>query len=259
MIDPNNLTGRDRSFDGLADKFERNIYGTSKGRLRHELLQYQLRPWLPEQTVLDVIDVGGGTGEMAQVMLRAGHNVLLNDISEDVLRLARAKLTDSPRVRFHQGDLNSLLDANERAALVICHAVLEWTHQPRKIVHSLAQLIRPGGLLSLSFFNADAALFSNAVYGNFDYIERGLKVKRQVKLNPQNPQRPQEVLQWVSEAGLSVYASAGVRCFHDYLRDRTHQVEKYDELFALEKRLGAIEPYKWLGRYFHIIAKAPES
>ncbi len=32
--------------------------------------------------------------------------------------------------------------------------------------------MKPGARLSLSFFNQDANLFANAIYGNFDYIAK---------------------------------------------------------------------------------------
>ena len=34
---------QDQSFDKIADKFEKNIYGSSKGQLRHELLVHHLK------------------------------------------------------------------------------------------------------------------------------------------------------------------------------------------------------------------------
>ena len=33
---------QDQSFDKFADKFEKNIYGSTKGQLRHELLVHYL-------------------------------------------------------------------------------------------------------------------------------------------------------------------------------------------------------------------------
>lgn len=248
----------DQNFDGIAQKFDNNIYGTTKGKIRHELLVDQLLQWLPEDQSLSVFDIGGGTGEMSRVMLQRGHRVLLNDISSETLAIASERLASFEHIQFLNGDLfseSSQQQVAELADCVICHAVLEWTAQPEKVVKKLAAMLKPNGILSLSFFNRDAAIFSNALYGNFDYIEKGLSVKKKVRLNPNNPQSPKTVLSWFSDLGLQVKQTAGVRCFHDYMRDRNHQTEKYQQLLALEKQLGAEEPYKWLGRYFHIIAR----
>lgn len=248
----------DQNFDGIANKFDNNIYGTTKGRLRHQLLKHQLLKWLPENKTLSVFDIGGGTGEMSRVMLERGYKVMLNDISAESLELAKQKLSSFSHVDYIKGDLvnqQTVESHVQQADCVVCHAVLEWTIDPNMVIERLVAMLKPDGLLSLSFFNRDAAIFSNALYGNFEYIDRGLNVRNQVRLNPKNPQSPKDVIGWLESAGLRVEESAGVRCFHDYMRDRDHQVEKYDQLLALEKSLATQEPYKWFGRYFHIIAR----
>lgn len=253
---------RDQNFDGIANKFDNNIYGTTKGRLRHQLLTHQLLEWLPEKQDFTVFDIGGGTGEMTQIMLKRGYHVMLNDISSETLSLAREKMSDFSKVSFVLGDLLNQQNSEaymEQADCVVCHAVLEWTVEPLNVIQQLIAMLKPKGLLSLSFFNRDAALFSNALYGNFEYIDNGLNVRNQVRLNPKNPQHPNDVIEWLRQAGLSIEATAGVRCFHDYMRNRDHQIEKYDQLLELEKRLATAEPYKWLGRYFHIIARKPDN
>ena len=85
--------GQDQSFDKFADKFEKNIYGSTKGQLRHELLVHYLHDCIPLNTQpLEVLDAGGGTGVMSQVMLNLNHKVTLSDISSEVLSLAKGKL-----------------------------------------------------------------------------------------------------------------------------------------------------------------------
>ncbi|MBF3321068.1 tRNA uridine 5-oxyacetic acid(34) methyltransferase CmoM, partial [Leptospira borgpetersenii serovar Hardjo-bovis] len=37
---------RDRNFDDIAEKFARNIYGTTKGQLRQAILWQDLDAWL---------------------------------------------------------------------------------------------------------------------------------------------------------------------------------------------------------------------
>ena len=69
---------QDQSFDKFADKFEKNIYGSTKGRLRHELLVHHLHQSIRlDSESIDVLDAGGGTGVMTEVMLNLGHRVKL--------------------------------------------------------------------------------------------------------------------------------------------------------------------------------------
>ncbi len=247
------MTSSDQSFDGLANKFQRNIYGSSKGKIRAAVLADHLTPYLENETPLSVIDIGGGTGEMAALALDAGHRVLLNDVSADAVALAKQKHCDSEKIAFVVGDLHDL-DA-EPADRVFCHAVLEWTARPLEVIDKCVNLLKPGGIISLSFFNQNAALFSNALYGNFDLIEQGLVTKNRVRLNPNNPQKPKVIIEYLESQGLTIEMSAGVRCFHDYMRDRDHWENKYDDILAMELAYSKQEPYKWLGRYFHIIAR----
>ena len=52
---------QDRNFDDIAEKFSRNIYGTTKGQLRQAILWQDLEPVLVdmEPQKLRVLDAGG--------------------------------------------------------------------------------------------------------------------------------------------------------------------------------------------------------
>lgn len=245
------------SFDGIANKFDSNIYGTTKGRIRHELLCFYLNRFLDAAT-LNVADLGGGTGMMSREFAQRNHQVLLTDLSADVIEIAKERLADYNNVEIRQQSIVESLADNcfKTVDLILCHAVLEWLDSPLSVVSSLIENARPGSYLSISFFNHDANLFGNALYGNFDYIDKGLKVKNQVRLNPKNPLRPQEVLAHIqANDNATIVHDAGLRCFHDYMFDRDRVDERYDGILHLEKQLGATHPYKYLGKYYHCIVR----
>ncbi|AXR06511.1 methyltransferase [Salinimonas sediminis] len=246
----------DRYFNGIADKFARNIYGTTKGKLRHLLLLEAMQPFL-EGGPQHIIELGGGTGIMARALLALGHNVTLTDASEDVLALARELLVDYPQAKIAQATLQSI-DNLADYDMVVCHAVLEWLADPLATLTRLSQQMRPGSVLSVSFFNRDAALFQNAVYGNFDYIARGMKVKNQVRLNPDNALAPREVIHHVTQAGFEIAAQSGIRCFHDYMQHKPDNDEVFAQLLALERQYGQQAPFCWLGKYFHLMLRKPD-
>lgn len=58
---------QDRNFDDIAEKFSRNIYGTTKGQLRQAILWQDLDRVLAEMgpQKLRVLDAGGGEGQTA--------------------------------------------------------------------------------------------------------------------------------------------------------------------------------------------------
>ncbi len=247
--------GQDQSFDKFADKFEKNIYGSTKGQLRHELLVHYLHDCIPLNTQpLEVLDAGGGTGVMSQVMLNLNHKVTLSDISSEVLSLAKGKLGKNINLDVQNKAILSL-STKKQYDLVVCHAVLEWLQNPFEVISKLVDLVKPGGYLSLSFFNYDAQLFGNMLYGNFDYVEQGMTTKNIVRLSPNNPQKPKIILSQLENLPVKIIKKAGIRCFHDYLKQTEKQTSEYDQLKQLEIKYGSTEPYLWLGKYFLVIAQ----
>jgi S-adenosylmethionine-dependent methyltransferase len=248
----------DHIFDGIADKFAKNIYGTTKGKLRHTLLCDVLDSHLPVNG--SVLEIGGGTGVMAVHLASMGHSVVLTDASNDVLQQAKELLSHSnnyaisDNIEIRQEFLQDITDV-KRFNFIICHAVLEWLDSPYEALSSIYNRMAPGAIMSLSFFNQDANLFANAIYGNFDYIDKGMKAKKQVRLNPKQPLSALKVLNYCDSLGFTVLDKAGIRCFHDYMRDISHQTTKYNDLLALERKYHRTEPYMWLGKYFQLILR----
>lgn len=252
-------TRLDRNFDSIAAKFQQNIYNTTKGRLRQRVLQRDLLE-LPElqQASKRVLDVGGGQGQLALWLAAQGHQVTLTDLSAEMLALAQQAANEQQvSLQIRQLSLQQLADEGLCAPVVLCHAVLEWLADPAAAIRQLWQLVEPGGVLSLMFYNVDAKRFSNIVYGNFNYVLRDLAYKKKVSLSPQNPLDPREVSQWCQDAGFVQLSKTGVRCFHDYLRDRSEQETEFDKLLEVELRYNRTEPYASLGRYQHLLLRKP--
>lgn len=249
----------DRSFDGIAAKFAQNIYSSTKGKLRQLVLLRDLAELKQLQQPCDILDVGAGQGQLALALAAQGHRVHLTDISADMLQLARQQALEqgAENVSFAQIGLAELAVTHQRQyQLVLCHAMLEWLAQPELAIAQLRQLLLPGGVLSLMFYNKDAKRFGNILFGNFDYVAADFQVKKKVSLNPQHPLAPTDVQHWCEQAGFSVLAKTGVRCFHDYLRDRSQQHSHFEQLLALELQYNRTEPYASLGRYQHLLLQA---
>jgi S-adenosylmethionine-dependent methyltransferase len=245
------------SFDGIANKFDENIYGTTKGKLRHQLLVHFLSTDLHSMS-MDVLDLGGGTGMMSLEFAKLGHKVTVLDMSEDVLAIAKRRLRDYPNTDYILGDITTQSEQlSNQYDFVICHALLEWLPDPMATLLDMRALLKVNGKLSLSFFNHDAKVFANLLYANFDYVERGFPSKNTVRLNPHNAQKPRDVIALLNDTALfNVKQSRGIRCFHDYIIDKTRIDTQYQQLFDMEVKYSACEPYKWLGKYFHIMLEA---
>lgn len=256
---------QDRNFDDIAEKFSRNIYGTTKGQLRQAILWQDLDALLSTMgsQPLRILDAGGGEGQTAIKMAERGHHVTLCDLSAEMIARASQAASDkgvSHNMHFIQcaaqdvaGHLESPVD------LILFHAVLEWVAEPQEALKTLWSVLRPGGAFSLMFYNANGLLMHNMVAGNFDYVALGMPKKKKRTLSPNYPRDPQQVYGWLEEIGWQINGKTGVRVFHDYLRDKHKQQDSYDILLELETRYCRQEPYISLGRYIHVTALKPQT
>lgn len=256
----------DRSFDGISAKFQRNIYQSSKGEIRQQVLLRDLSSLAVLQQPCQVLDVGAGQGQISLALAKMGHTVHLTDISAEMLAIAAETAATvglqvsgaAATVRFSKLSLAELSqNTQQQYPLVLCHAMLEWLAEPGTALTQLYQLVAPGGMLSLMYYNKDAKRLSNILYGNFDYVSADFKVKKKVSLSPQNPLEPKQVEQWYQQAGFTLISKTGVRCFHDYLQNRSQQQSHFGQLLDLELKYNQQEPYASIGRYTHLLLARP--
>ncbi len=253
----------DVSFDGIANEFESDIYGSTKGAVRLAVLWSVLNedvPALADQP-MRILDAGGGSGHMAVRLAGLGHSVVLCDVSDEMLskaalRAAEAGVTGAIDLRHMsiQGYANV---ADERFDLVLCHAVLEWLDDPSSAVGDLARLVKPGGQLSLMFYNRFASLLKRTLAGDFgaalaDYrtgpSRRGWGEGATALDN-------EMVVSWLEEQDLEVNARAGIRIFHDHVVDKLGGPQALAQLIELEKAVCRSEPFASLGQHTHLTCR----
>lgn len=254
---------QDRNFDDIAEKFSQNIYGTTKGRLRQAILWQALERLLVTLPPgpLQVLDAGGGAGQTGCGIAARGHQVLLCDLSGEMLARAQHLAEQqgiSGNMQFRQIAVQQV--ARHLATpvdLVLLHAVLEWVADPIVVLQSLYDSLKPGGLLSLMFYNINGLRMRNLVLGNFAYLQAEMPKRKKRSLSPDFPREPDEVYRWLTACGFVVGEKTGIRVFHDYMRDKHLQTERFDEVLALELRYCRQQPFINLGRYIHVTARKP--
>jgi S-adenosylmethionine-dependent methyltransferase len=125
--------------------------------------------------VLDVIDVGGGTGGLAVPLATFGHNVTVVDPSPDALAAAQRRAAEvSARLSVVQGEAASVAEmvGQATADLVFCHNVLEYVDSPADAMAGIAQVLRPAGVVSVLAANSVAAVLHHALAGRFAEASR---------------------------------------------------------------------------------------
>lgn len=104
---------------------------------------------LSDQTLGNVLDVGTGTGRMAELLCDSADRVVALDKSLDMLRVARAKLqTFAPgKIELVQGDFEDLPFEKHSFDTVLFHQVLHFAHSPDRALREASSVLAPDGRL----------------------------------------------------------------------------------------------------------------
>jgi ArsR family transcriptional regulator len=101
-----------------------------------------------------LIDIGTGTGRMLELFAPQARHALGIDRSSEMLRLARAKLSERglANAELRQADLYALPLADGGADAAILHHVLHFAQQPGAAIGEAARVLAPGGRLLIADF-----------------------------------------------------------------------------------------------------------
>lgn len=99
-----------------------------------------------------VLDCAAGTGELSFAAARKAESVLCTDISENMLKKARAKFVRIGNVTFETRNIFDMKDPDDTYDVVIAGNVLHLLEDPEKAVKELYRVLKPGGRLLLPTF-----------------------------------------------------------------------------------------------------------
>lgn len=270
----------EKHFTHLSDRFCDRIYGTPKGQIRIQRVWQTLQQHLP-QAPAHVLDMGGGAGHISEILCDTGYRVTLVEPVDNMLSLAKDRLAhyiEQGQAQCVQGSLhddpanwisedvanNTAFPGSRHASqfdVVVCHAVLEWLEQPQRAIPKLVETLAPGGYLSLLFYNRHSITIKNLLRGNFYRAKQAL-IDNQWGgepggLTPVSPLDPVQVRDWVAQAGLQKIGLFGIRSFYDYMPKAVSSKRSLEDVLELEQLVSDAEPFLYMSRYLHLIAKKP--
>lgn len=255
------MNPEDRNFDDLAERFHQRIGNTLKGRVRRAVVLRDLAESVPSylQGGWQVLDAGGGYGQMAIDAAQRGHQVTYCDLSAVMTEHARQHARDAnvaDQMRFHTGAVQQQ-EFPQRFQLIFFHAVLEWLAQPRDTLLQLLPKVAPGGYLSLMFYNRWSLEFNLLRQGDFAPVLANNLALNAFKLTPGAPLVPTDVMQWLEAELFRVVACSGVRVFSDYMAKDRRMRAPEEQVLQLELAHSRREPFWRMGRYIHLLCQAP--
>ena len=121
-----------------------------------EAVEAELARALGPEPLGRLLDIGTGTGRMAELFAERAERIVALDKSLAMLRVARAKLQHLPteRVELVQGDFGALPFAAASFDSVLFHQVLHFAQMPGAALAEAARVLRPGGRIAIVDFAA---------------------------------------------------------------------------------------------------------
>ncbi|HEU5159739.1 MAG TPA: methyltransferase domain-containing protein [Streptosporangiaceae bacterium] len=211
---------------------------------------------------LDVVDAGGGTGGFAVPLAELGHRVTVVDPSPDALAALERRAADSGvSVRGLQGDAHDLhgLVGAGAADLVLCHSVLEYVDEPAATMAALAEIVRPGGAVSVLTAGRLAAVLHRALAGHFD-DSRHVLTDAAGRWGDRDPMPRRftrdDLTRLAAGAGLRVAEVHGIRIFADLVPGSVIDAEHdaAEALIALESAASTHPVLADLATQLHVLA-----
>ena len=258
---------RDRSFDTIADHFEKKVYGGLKGDirlavLRRDIFEYTLAMSNELGRPLRILDVGAGLAQIAIELAAQGHTLIINDISSNMLQKAQehaARINEPLDITWYvcpyQLLEEKLTEKTAKFDFIMCHALLEWLAEPVAIMDFFDRQLTDEGVLSLCFYNPASFDYRNLIMGNFNLLDNSqYQADNKKSLTPNHPVAKQEVDLWLQQHHYLIISESGLRVFHDYAPLKRGGHNNPEAVIRMELRYSTQEPYKRLGRYLHTLA-----
>ncbi|OGK06742.1 MAG: hypothetical protein A2W80_10455 [Candidatus Riflebacteria bacterium GWC2_50_8] len=252
----------DKNFDSLAGRLKQNVYGSNKGKIRLAMLEFDMEQGIAELSSegrLQILDAGGGMGQIARWLAAKGHEITLCDLSAEMLAIAerenvaaglneRITLLHSPIQ-----DLPHLLTARS-FDLVLLHGVIEWMEQPAEAIAAVTPLLRGGGAMSVLFFNRNKLFLKWGINGQVASAIAG-KPKKAQKLTPMTLIEEAAFRKVLADHQLAILSKAGIRIFHRFFTRQLVAAVDIEDAIKLEKHYCHEEPFASLGEHTHLILR----
>lgn len=239
--------GYDELYDYITDKIE----------------WHYIEKYLPNKGL--VLDAAGGTARLAIPIAKKGLDVVIIDVSEGMLKVAREKIRSQDlenRITLKQGNIHKINYPDNHFDFVLAQGI-EYCPDLEKVVAELARVLKPSCYLELS---ADSLFFVTWAYLNEKNLEKALQVLDQGKYNYSGDvwcwvYTPSQFREMCHKHKLKIekITSGGGACA--YIKDQSFRQavfqnkKQLEKLLKIEMKLCEIEDTAILGSHPILIAK----
>lgn len=244
----NEVLGYDELYNYITDKIE----------------WHYIEKYLPNKGL--VLDAAGGTARLAIPIAKKGLDVVIIDVSEGMLKVAREKIRSQDlenRITLKQGDIHKINYPDNHFDFVLAQGI-EYCPDLEKVVAELARVLKPSCYLELS---ADSLFFVTWAFLNEKNLEKSLQVLDEGKYMNDGGDvwcwvyTPSQFREMCHKHKLKIekITSGGGVCA--YIKDQSFRQavfqnkKQLEKLLKIEMKLCEIEDTAILGNHPILIAK----
>jgi ubiquinone/menaquinone biosynthesis C-methylase UbiE len=134
-------------YEETAKEYDKD-YQTPYWKLYHEITWENIKQFLPRKRDGLILDAGGGTGYWAIRLAREGYKVVLTDISESMLKVARKKIRTQKlqsKIKTEVADIRnmSIFSSNHFDMALAEGDPVSYCLNPEKAIRELARVVKP--------------------------------------------------------------------------------------------------------------------
>jgi len=227
------------------------------GRMFYDMVFRQLD--LSDDVPLRILDFGAGFCVAANHY--AGHHkVTAVEPDEKMLELRVRELP----FELMNGDIGTLSRYEEDTFdVVLCHNVLEYVPDRKRIVCELARVLKRGGIFSVVKHNLAGRILASAVFSDdpeaaLELLESG--DRRNNMFGQRNTYEDASIMELGQECGLELKKVFGIRTFFSLSQNNNIKFtqEWYDKMLELEMKTCDVDKYKNVSFFHHLIFQKKE-
>ena len=155
---------------------------------------------------LSLLDIGCGGGLVSEPLARLGADVTGVDAAAKNIEAAKLHAAEGGLKIDYRHGTEALAEKGERFDAVLALEIIEHVADPPLFVRSIAEMVKPGGLVIFSTLNRTAKSYALAIVGAeyvLDWLPRGTHDHRKFV-------KPSELARFCREAGLEITDLTGM-------------------------------------------------
>ena len=250
-------------YEKTAKEYDKG-YETPYWNLYHEITWENIKQFLPRRKDGLILDAGGGTGYWAIRLAKHGYRIVLTDISESMLKVAKKKIkteklqckieTEAADIR----DLSSFKSNHFDMALAEGDPV-SYCLNPEKAIWELARVVKPKAPVVISVGSKYSMMSRLITEGSFDQLSRfigtGILKSREGEFEFQ-AFTPEELETLFKKCGLELIRIIGKPILAQLLpRERRDELiaKNFERLLDLELRFCGIPSLVGVGGHLEAV------